>query len=56
MPTLKQDQINPLNSLISPEEIEAFVNSLPSKNKTKQTNKHTKKQIHGPVGFVGNSI
>ena len=29
--TLKQDQINHLNSAISPEEIEAVINSFPSK-------------------------
>jgi hypothetical protein len=42
-PKLNQDQINDLNSLISPKEIEAVINSLtPPTNKqknTKQTNK-----------------
>jgi hypothetical protein len=33
---LNQDQINNLNSLISPKEIEAVVNSLPTKKKKKK--------------------
>ena len=32
-PKLKEDQINDLNSPIIPEEIEAVINSLPSKKK-----------------------
>jgi hypothetical protein len=32
VPKLNQDQINDLNSPISPKEIEAVINSLPSKN------------------------
>ena len=31
VPKLKQDQINHLNSLQTPKEIEAVINSLPSK-------------------------
>jgi hypothetical protein len=30
LPKLNQDQINDLNSPISPKEIEAFINSLPA--------------------------
>ena len=41
MPKLKQDQINHLNSPISPEEIEAVINTVPKNN-----NKRT-----GPDGF-----
>ena len=41
VPTLKQDQINHLNIPISPEEIEAVVNSLPIKKSL------------GPDGFSG---
>jgi hypothetical protein len=45
VPKLNQDQINYLNSPISPKEIEAVINSLKTKkqNKTKQ-NKQTNKQ------------
>jgi hypothetical protein len=39
VPKLNQDQINDLNSLISPKEIEAVINSLPTKKST------------GPDGF-----
>ena len=31
VPTLNQDQVNDLNSPISPKEIEAVINSLPTK-------------------------
>jgi hypothetical protein len=31
VPKLNQDQVNDLNSLISPKEIEAVINSLPTK-------------------------
>jgi hypothetical protein len=41
VPRLNQDQINDLNGPISPKEIEAVINSLPTK-KTKQ-NKKTQK-------------
>jgi hypothetical protein len=34
VPKLNQDQINDLNSPISPKEIEAFINSLPTKKKS----------------------
>jgi hypothetical protein len=38
VPKLNQDQINDINSLIFPKQIEAVINSLPTK-KQKQTNK-----------------
>ena len=41
VPKLNQDQINDLNSPISPKEIEVVINSLPTK----------KKKIPGPDGF-----
>jgi hypothetical protein len=34
VPKLNQDQINDLNSPISPKEIEAVINNLPTKKKT----------------------
>ena len=34
VPKLKQDQINHLNSFITPKEIEAVINSLPTKKNT----------------------
>jgi hypothetical protein len=46
VPKLNQDQINDLNSPISPKEIEAVINSLPTTRK-KQTNK----KKPGPDGF-----
>jgi hypothetical protein len=42
---LKQDQINHLNSPISPKEMEAVINSLPTKRKKK---KKKKKKSPGP--------
>jgi hypothetical protein len=36
IPKLNQDQINDLNSPISPKEIEALINSLPTKKKKKK--------------------
>jgi hypothetical protein len=52
VPKLNQDQINNLNSPISPKEIEAVINSLPTKKTNKQTNKQTnKKKNPGPDGF-----
>jgi hypothetical protein len=42
VPNLNQDQINHLNSSISPKEIEAVINSLPTKKKKKSP---------GPDGF-----
>jgi hypothetical protein len=33
IPKLKQDQVNDINSSISPKEIEAVINSLPTKKK-----------------------
>jgi hypothetical protein len=41
VPKLNQDQINDLNSPISPKELEAVINSLPTKNSP------------GPDGFSG---
>ena len=41
MPKLKQDQINKLNSPITPKEIEVVIKSLPTKKST------------GPNGFGG---
>jgi hypothetical protein len=35
VPKLNQDQINDLNSPISPKEIETVINSLPNKQKKK---------------------
>jgi hypothetical protein len=35
IPKLNQDQMNDLSSLISPKEIEAVINSLPTKKKKK---------------------
>ena len=46
MPMLKQDQINHLNSCMSPGEIGAVVNSLPTEEK-----KRKKKKAPGPEGF-----
>jgi hypothetical protein len=45
---LNQDQINNHNSPITPKEIEAVINSLPTKNKTRTT---TTKKRPGPDGF-----
>jgi hypothetical protein len=42
VPKLNLEQINDLNSPISPKEIEAVINSLPTKKKKKQKNKKTK--------------
>ena len=42
VPNLNQDQINDLNSPISPKEIETVINNLSTK-KANQTNKQTKK-------------
>jgi hypothetical protein len=44
VPKLNQDQINNLNSPISPKEIEAIINILPTKKKKQQ--KNPKKQKH----------
>ena len=46
LPKLNQDQINDLNSPISPKEIEAAINSFPTKNKKDQDQ----------MGFVENSV
>jgi hypothetical protein len=44
VPKLIQDQINDLNSPISPKEIEAVVNSLPTKKKKKRKKMKKKKK------------
>jgi hypothetical protein len=44
VPKLNQDQVNDLNSSIFPKEIEAVINSLPTKRNP------------GPNGFVQSSI
>jgi hypothetical protein len=49
VPNLNQDQVNDLNSPISPKEIEAVINSLPTKKKKKKEKK--KKKSPGPGGF-----
>ena len=36
IPKLNQDQVNDLNSPVSPKEIEAVINSLPAKKKKAQ--------------------
>ena len=46
---LNQDQINDLNSPISPKDIEAVINSLPTTTTTKKKKK--KKKSTGPEGF-----
>jgi hypothetical protein len=46
MPKLKQNQINHINSPITPKEIEAVINILPTKKKKK-------KKSLGPDGFSG---
>jgi hypothetical protein len=45
IPKLNQDQVNDLNSPISPKEIETFINSLP-----------TKKKAQDQMGLVQSSI
>jgi hypothetical protein len=54
---LNRDQINDLNSPISPKEIEAVINSLPpsKKKKKKKKNKKTKKPLD-QMGLVKSSI
>jgi hypothetical protein len=47
-PILNQDQITDLNSPISPKEIEAIINSLPTKKKKKKK----KKKGHGGLWWV----
>ena len=46
VPKLNQDQVNDLNSPISPKEIEAVINSLPTK----------KKKAQDPMGLVQSPI
>jgi hypothetical protein len=60
IPKSNQDQINHLNSPITPKEIETVLKSLPIKNKKtkkqKQTNKQTKNKAHNQMGLMQNSI
>jgi hypothetical protein len=42
VPKLNQDQINDLNSPISPKEIEVVINSLPTKKKKKKKKHRTR--------------
>jgi hypothetical protein len=49
VPNLNQDQVNDLNSPMSPKEIEAFINSLPSKNEFSVEFYHTFKEDLIPV-------
>jgi hypothetical protein len=51
VPKLNQDQVNDLNSPISPKEIEALINSLPTKKKKKKKNK-----AQDQMGLVQSSI
>ena len=53
MPMLKQDQINHLNSCMSPGEIGAVVNSLPTEEKKR---KKERKKPQDQMGLAGNSI
>jgi hypothetical protein len=60
---LNQDRTNDLNSPISPKEIEAAINSLPSKRKKKKKEKEKekkrkkkKKKAQDQMGLVQNSI
>jgi hypothetical protein len=61
---LNQDQISDLNSPISPKEIEAVINSLPTKKKQKTKNKQKNKKqktttttkIQDQMGLVQSSI
>jgi hypothetical protein len=48
IPKLNQNQINDLNSPISPKEIETVINGLPTKKKKKKK----KKKSQGPDGGV----
>jgi hypothetical protein len=50
VPKLNQDQVNDLNSAISPKVIEAVINNLPTKKKKK------KKKTPGSDGFMQSSI
>jgi hypothetical protein len=56
VPKLNQDQINNLNSPISPKEIEAVISSLQNKNKknkkTKKQNNNKKKTAQDQMGLV----
>ena len=53
VPKLNQDQFNDLNSPISPNEIEAVINNLPTKKK--KQNK-TKQKTQDQKGLVQSSI
>jgi hypothetical protein len=50
---LNQDQINDLNSSLSPKEREAVINSLLTKKQNKQTNKQ---KTQDQMGLVQSSI
>jgi hypothetical protein len=50
VPKLNQDQINDLNSPITPKEMERVINSLPTKKKKK------KKKTQDQTGLVQSSI
>jgi hypothetical protein len=49
VPKLNQDQVNDLNGPISPKEIEAIINSLPTKTKQNKTKQN---KIKDPMGLV----
>jgi hypothetical protein len=46
VPKLNQDQINNLNSPISPKEIEVVINNLPTNQPTNQPTNKTNKQTN----------
>jgi hypothetical protein len=56
VPKLNQDQINDLNSPISPMEIEAVINSLPTTTTTTTKKTKTKTKTHDQIGLVQSSI
>jgi hypothetical protein len=45
VPKLSPDEINDLNNLISPKELEAVINSLPTKKKKKKKKKKAQHQM-----------
>jgi hypothetical protein len=51
VPKLNQDQVNDVNSPISPKGIEALINSLPTKKKKKK-----KKKAQDHMGLVQGSM
>jgi hypothetical protein len=58
VPKLNQEQVNTLNSPISPKEIAAVINGLPTKKKKEKTkqNKTKKKKPQDQMGLVQSSI